>query len=524
MGPAESGYWWQARWAVAALALLSALPLLWPEVPPLVDAPGHMGRYKVQIDLAGSPGLQRFYSFEWALIGNLGVDLLIVPLAKLFGVELATKLIALSIPPLTDAGFLWVAREVHGRVPPTALFAIPFAYGHPFIFGFLNFSLSMAFAFLAFALWLRLARLGRVKLRAALFVPISLALWLTHAFGWGTLGVMAFSAEWVRQHDRGRGWIGGGWRSAYHCLALAPPLLLMLAWRQGHVGGQTTDWFNWWAKFIWLVAALRDRWPMFDMGALVIVLLVIVGAIVVPKLGFSRNLAASGLFLTVVYVLLPRIVFGSAYADMRLVPYLWAVGLLAIRLKEGAPPRLAHALAIIAMAFTLVRLGSNTISFWIYDARYDRELAAVDRIPRGARLVSFVGSTCATPWRMSRLEHLPAMALVRREAFANDQWYIAGAQLLVPHYPPGSFFRRDPSQIVSQVKCRRERWLSIAQALQSFPRDAFDYVWLIGPPPYDPALTRGLEPVWRDGSSVLFRVVDRTQPVEESAIVARERK
>src|SRR3954465_7724800 len=183
----QGGPWWGRRWGVAALALLAALPLLWPTVPPLVDLPGHMGRYKVELDIAHSPVLQHFYSLHRALIGNLGIDLLIIPFGKIFGVELATKLIVLSIPPMTVAGFLWVAREVHGRVPPTALFAIPFAYGHPFIFGFLNFSLSMAFALLAFAFWLRLARLGHPLMRAAIFVPLSILIWFTHTFGWGTL-------------------------------------------------------------------------------------------------------------------------------------------------------------------------------------------------------------------------------------------------------------------------------------------------------------------------------------------------
>ena len=42
---------------------------------------------------------------------------------------------------MTVAGFLWVAREVHGRVPPTAFFALPFIYGYPFLFGFVNFTL-----------------------------------------------------------------------------------------------------------------------------------------------------------------------------------------------------------------------------------------------------------------------------------------------------------------------------------------------------------------------------------------------
>jgi hypothetical protein len=44
------------------------------------------------------------------------------------------------------------------------------------------------------------------------------------------------------------------------------------------------------------------------------------------------------------------------------------------------------------------------------------------------------------------------------------------------------------------------------QALAFFPRQAFDYVWLIRPPAYDPRLTKGLRPIWRSGTSVLFAV------------------
>ena len=43
-------------------------------------------------------------------------------------------------------------------------------------------------------------------------------------------------------------------------------------------------------------------------------------------------------------------------------------------------------------------------------------------------------------------------------------------------------------------------------ALAIVPRDAFDYVWLIDPPPYDAKLAEGLRPVWRSGTSVLYRV------------------
>jgi len=504
---------WAHPALLAALVIASAVPLLWPNIPPLVDLPGHMGRYRVQLDIAHSPTLRHYYDFSWALIGNLGIDLLIIPFAKLFGLELGVKLIVTAIPVMTAAGFLWVAREVHGRIPPTALFALPLAYNFPFLFGFVNFALSMAFAFLAFALWLRLARLGRLKLRAALFVPISLVIWIAHTYGWGTLGVLAFSAELVRQHDHGRSPLRAGINAACHCLPMSIPFILMLLWRNGAVSGSTGDWFNLMAKFQWVVMALRDRWRWFDLGAVALLLTLILAAIGSRRIGFSRNLAASALFLALVFVVLPRVVFGSAYADMRLVPYMIAVGVLAIRMRPSLGVTARRAIAMAGLAFFLLRTGATTWSFYLYDGSYDRELTAVDRLPYGARLVSFVGTRCVPAWPMTRLEHLPGLALVRREAFSNDQWSMAGAQLLIADYPAGRGFSHDPTQIVTLVPCHGESWRTIGEALDDFPRKAFDYVWLIRPPPYDPRLAQGLQPIWRSGSSVLYRVVDRSPPL-----------
>ena len=498
---------WQTRAFVAFAVLVTMVPLVWPDVAPLTDLPGHMGRYKVQVDLDQSVHLQRYYDFDWALIGNLGVDLLVMPLSKLFGLELAVKLIVMAIPALTVFGFLWVAREVHGQVPPTALFALPFAYGHPFQFGFVNSSLSMAFAFLAFALWLRMARYGQLRLRAVIFVPISMLIWVTHTYGWGTLGLMAFSAEAVRQHDRGRPWYEAIVRSGVHCLSLAPPVLLMLAWRSGHVGGVTADWFNLQAKFRWVIMTLRDRWRDFDIVSLILVILLLLEAIRHRKLEYSRNLAASVLVLLLVYLVLPRIVFGSAYADMRLVPYLFAVAVIAIRYKTAVDPRVMRSVALAGLAFFLIRTGGTTVSFWLFDRAYDRELAALDHVPRGARMISMVGERCGSDWMMTRLHHLPGLAIVRKEAYSNEQWVMEGAQLLRVHYAPAEeFFQRDPSQIVTFRKCPREPYRTIRRNLSVVPRDAFDYIWLITPPPYDARLTQGLRPIWRSGRSVLYRV------------------
>ena len=497
--------WWESRPFAAALVLLAFVPFLYPTVPPLVDLMGHMGRYRVELDLASSPDLQQFYAFKWSLIGNLGVDLLVVPLAKLVGLELATKLIVMAIPPLTVAGFLWVAREVHNRLPPTALFALPFAFGHPLLFGFVNFTLSMAFAFLAFGLWLRLGRLGKTRLRAILFVPISFVLFITHTFGWGTLGLLAFSAEAVRQHDRGIGWWRSGLRAALHAAVMAGPLLLVILWRSGVSGGITTDYFNWMAKLLWLLTALRDRWDWLDQGSLAIAMIAVVFAALHPRLTLSRNLAFSVIILFAFFLILPRILFSSAYADMRLVPFMLATLILAIRFKDATDPLLARNLALIGLAFYVGRIAVTTTSMALAANQQQAQLAALDQVPRGARLLTLIHVPCRSQWALPRNSHLGAMAIVRRHAFSNDQWAIEGMNLLSVRYTAAGRFMSDPSQLVRSPTCPpRTEYRPTDRALWLIPGDAFDYVWLIDWPAAEVRTPVGFTPVWRGPASLLY--------------------
>lgn len=500
--------WWDRAWFVGALVLLAAVPLLYPKIPPLADLLGHMGRYRVQLDLADSASLQRFYDFHWAAIGNLGVDVLVEALAPLIGLEVAVKLIVLSIPPLTVAGFLWVAREVHGRVPPTALFALPFAYGFPFLFGFVNFALSMALAFLAFGLWLRLGRLDRTGLRAMLFVPISIIVFFVHAYGWGVLGLLCFSAEAVRQHDRGAGWFRSGFNAALSASVMALPLLFMFAWRSDTSGGKTGAWFEWELKWEWVYSALRDRWRLLDLGSLVLVGVAFLFCLVSRAFALSRNLAFSAIVLAIAFVLLPRIIFGSAYADMRLVPYVFAVIMLSFRSRHAEYPRSAALLATVGLCFFLVRIGSTTASLAIAANDQQAKLTALDHIPHGARVATLVTEPCGKYWPILRDSHLGAMVIVRKEGFSNDQWVLEGLNLLTLKHTGAGMFAADPSEIVHPNHCRRGRmalW-SIDMALRVLPRPAFDYVWLINPPPYDPRLVSDMQLVWRGGGTILYRL------------------
>jgi hypothetical protein len=496
--------WWERPWFMTFCLVLMAAPLVWPDIPGLTDLPGHLGRYKIAIDLQHSEYLRRFYDFEWTLVPNLGVDLLIGPLSWIIKIELAVKLIVLLIPPLTLLGFLWVAREAHGRIPSTYLFAAPLIFGYPYQYGFLNFTLSVALAFLALGLWLCLGRSGHTGLRALLFLPLSLAVWLTQAFGWGMLGLLAFAFEITRQLDLNRTFPRAFVFAVCRCLPLVAPFALTLVWQSANAEAATGDWFNLTWKFSAVITSLRDRWILLDTGSILLLLFVIYLGARDRKLAYSRGLAFGAILLLLAILLLPRVLLGGAHVDSRLVPYFLAVALLGIRPSLAGSSRFANILALAGLAFFIVRIGSNTVSLLLYDRTYNAELRVLDHIPRGARLAAFVGANCHPKWATSRLEHLPGIAIVRKDAFSNDQWTIGGSHLLQVKSPWTRFV--DPSQFVTAEPCNNENWQTIEDALRRLPQESFDYVWLVDPPPYDPVLTGSWRVIWRQGASALFEL------------------
>ena len=412
-------------------------------------------------------------------------------LAPLLGLEPAVKLIVLAIPALTVGGLLWVAREVHGRVPPTACFAVPFAYNFPFLFGFVNFALSMALALARLRLVAAAGAAGPLRLRAALFVPISVAalgrprLRLGDARRARLLGRAGPPARpWPQLRRRG--------------LPRRPPL--PVAGPAGRADaalaqrGRRRDrrLVQLGAKCDWLMMALRDRWEWFDLASLALcvgVLLWRAGR--AGELTCSRNLAASALFLALVFVLLPQ-------DRVRLGLCRHAARALSVRGRADRDPLHARRRACASRApsrspaspSSSSAPAATTASIWLYDRAYDRELAALDHVPRGARMVSFVGRHCVEPWAMTRLLHLPGhghRSAATPSPTTNGRW---PARSCSPSATSRGWpFIRDSIADGARRRCRGEVWRTIDQALATFPRDAFDYVWLISPPPYDPALT-----------------------------------
>ena len=489
------------------LLLLTAVPLLAPVIPPLLDLPGHMGSYEILLHHADDPTLGNFYGFRWQLVGNLALELLILPVGHLLGVEAGTKLLVLLIPVLTALGLLLVAQRGHGRIPPTALLALPFAYNYPFHFGFVNYCFGMALALLAFALWMRLGDAGGGARRALPFALIAPVIWLAHAVAWALLCVLCGIDELRRQRRLGRPWPAAlAWGIA-QSLPLATPLLLMPL--SPHAGPFSAYGFlQPTAIAKWILALNRDRWMAFDLATTAIVLAALALA-ATGRLGlrFAPRLAWPAAALLAVYLLAPQSINGSAFVGARIIPYAAALGLLAIESVPGS--RHARLIALESAAFFLVRTAGTTVSLWLYDRSYRAALTALDAIPRGSTIAAFSPQGC-TPslhyWGNPRLQHLASLAIVRRHAFTNDQWAIPGLQLVTVRYAAAAPLTMDPSDVVTLEPCTRPDSRYLPDAIAAIPRSAFDYVWLLGVPPQSWPRAAWLKPVATGGDNALFRI------------------
>lgn len=496
---------WLDRWpAVLAVCLVAIMPLLLVDFPPLVDLYGHLGRFAVQTELAQRPELQPFYSYEWKLIGNLGGDILVQALHPLLGLEVSVRCVVILTQLLGALGLMLVSREIHGRVTPFAVAAIPLLYGYPFNYGFINYTLSMALALLAFAAWLRLHRNGR-EVAAGLWLAVAgAAIWVCHTYGWAFLGLLtgsAMLAETIAARTHPVRAVG---RILAACWPLLLPVVPMAVWRAESAGPLMSGW-SLPFKFNWLFSPFRSVWKPMDIGALAVVAGLLYWVRLSRSAGFDLRVGIAALLCVAFFFILPSWVFGSAFADMRLLPYGLAVGLVAIGTARVGPRELKIA-GLVALAFFGVRMAVTSAGYVQQDRMVQAALPALDKMPKGARVAFFVIKPCAVRWTLPVLDHVAGAALARRNAFVNDQWQQPGVNPMIVHYPAGEPFVQDPSHLVQSDACGASILPKVTPTLARLPQSAFTHVWIVGYVPERYTVPKGFVEMPGSGSGKLFRI------------------
>jgi hypothetical protein len=287
---------------------------------------------------------------------------------------------------------------------------------------------------------------------------------------------------------------------------MALPFLFMALWPIASAGSIASGWFDWDAKIVGLYGILRDRWGPLDVSSIEFGAVIFLFALVSPKLGLSRKLAFPAAVLAIAFIVMPRFILDSAYADVRLLPSLCAAALLAIRLRDPAEARFGNVLAMLSVAFFVLRLAANTASLAMAADDQRAKLGAIDHLSRGARVASFFTLPYAEPWALQRDSHLGGLVIARREGFSNDQWLTTSHNLLELRYAGAGAFSGNPSEVVRPNGTHDGVYRTIDEALTAVPRGGFDYIWLINSPPFDPRLVNGLELVWRGPDTMLYRI------------------
>ena len=471
--------------AFLLLLALAGAPVFSTVLPPLFDYPNHLARMHLLAE-----GGDEFYALSWAPLPNLAEDLIVPVLARAVPLEIAGKLFLVSIFILIAGGALCLNRAITGKWRYWPLLVFLLLYNRIFLWGFLNYLLGVGIALCGAALWLALER-HRVSLRIFASSLVALACFFSHiaAFGVYALTVIGMEAPLALGEFGRRRWQALSRRCLIAGAQFVVPAALFLGWRQ-HAFDGTVSHAGFWRKPDLLFNVLDNYNRSFDIACFALFVVLIGGLAVTGRLGLAPRLAWAMGLLFVLYLALPSQLYGGSGADHRLPVVLFLL------LIAGSAPRFPSRTAAIAVATAAAVMLSARMAViegvWRRaDQVYAADLAGLDKLPKGARLAVAYSPDAIHVVRTPEV-HLPAMAVVRRDAFVPTLFAIPGQQpiSLRPAYAALKE-EAEPQQLwnalVAADDARRER---LAPALKQF-----DAVALIGRRPFGVEPNRCLRPM-----------------------------
>ncbi|MFN7400694.1 MAG: hypothetical protein ACK5SX_16945, partial [Sandaracinobacter sp.] len=129
------------------------------------------------------------YTPRWALLSNLGLDILGAGLLKLLPPLTAGKLLAGLVLLAPVAGTLYLAHAVQGRITLfTFLLAATLGFSNIFTWGFANFLLGLGLLLFGLGWWVRMQDRPLLQLGGAILIGAVLI--VVHALTFGLWGLM----------------------------------------------------------------------------------------------------------------------------------------------------------------------------------------------------------------------------------------------------------------------------------------------------------------------------------------------
>ena len=300
-------------------------PLFLVHTPAMLDYVNHTARMYF---LSGAPS--RAYSIHWGLYPDLAMDLIVPPLAKATGVATACKLFWALIESVFVSGAAFLEMSVKGRHRLGGLAALLVLYSLPAAWGLANFMFGLGLALWGLGLWIRTANIA-VTWRWLMHMSIVAALFITHFFALGVYGLTIGLYELSRLKGSlvARELLG-------RLIFMASPMVVVLAMIIATGGGighaSTFDW-DFGLKALWLAIFLN----VYDVRLSILSAILLVALLAILTVSKRLKISSAGVWisggLAILYLTLPRQLFGSDFQDVRLLTAAGAIAPAFIRLN-----------------------------------------------------------------------------------------------------------------------------------------------------------------------------------------------
>ena len=489
-------------WALFGVLLtFASLPVLWTEIPPLLDYPNHLARLYLLSDGRAAEQLRQYYAIDWQVVPNLAMDLLVPPLARLMPLSAAMKLFIILSFALIASGTALVHRACRDRWSIWPLFVFLFLYNQIFLLGFLNYLFGLGLALIAFSLWIALAsRAGALRLVIA--SGFALAIFFAHLMACALYGVMIMSYE-LGAVLQERPWRLARLplRLAHSAIAFLPPLALLIAKAQeplaDHLQIPRFD-----EKLYWIGAVFDVYAPTFTAVSLAILGLATCLGVAARRLAIPIPLAIPLVVISLAFIAAPHAVIGASGGVAQRLPVLIFFLLpAAVSAGAGLRRRMVQVAAMTGLSLFVIHMVLVAAQWQRADTGFARRIAVLDRVPDGGRLA------VAHPENVSSLQlpltHFPMLAMPRRNAFVPLLFTTPGQQI-VRITSEGARLRERvwPEQLWALLTARA---IGESEALDAL-RD-FDVVLLFDIQPFDFRPPSFLIPIAAEPGFALYRIV-----------------
>ena len=490
----------------AALFAVALLPVLTTPIPAMVDYVNHLARMYV-IAADGTPDASPYYYLSGSFYPNLAMDLVVPRLARLIGVQTATRMFLLVTQILVVSGAVMIELAVKKRFQISGFVALLILYSVPFAWGFLNFEFALGLALWGIAGWLALRDwpwLARFAAHAA-FVGLLL---VSHLFALGLYGfTLGVHEAWAAWHRR-----ASARDMAGTLLTLALPAVAaggVMAGQGGQIGQAVNEWGLAFKPF-WLFMILNGYGTMLSTVGMAI-LLVLLHALITHR---ALRFEASGAWLLagfpLLYLAVPARLLDTAFVDIRVIvaAFLIVPSFVTVSLEDCPLRRVAMA---VLVGLILASAGLAEAVWASYQDDYRAMIASFARLGTGARILVGASGAGADP-PIDRLTdypmyHAPTLAAPYAKAFVPTLFTTVGKQPIAVRGP----FRRLAYSCGGPVPLATLKAVADGRPLaetpdfvRAWPRD-FDYIYLVGPPVANPMPDR-LETMERHTRFALYRI------------------